>query len=67
MSVADLILDPEMQCREGVDEATVRRYATAMGNGAEFPAIGVALVDGVPFVVDGWHRVKAHAAARQSA
>jgi hypothetical protein len=37
----------------------VRRYASVYKSGAEMPPIRAALVDGVLFVVDGWHRVAA--------
>lgn len=63
LAVASLVLDPGLQCRAQVDQATVEEYAEAMAAGATFPAIRVVRVDEagseVLLVVDGWHRVLA--------
>jgi hypothetical protein len=50
---------PEFQARAKVNRGTVVEYTRAWRGGAEFPPIQVALVAGVPCVVDGWHRVQA--------
>ena len=57
--IADLLRDRRYQVRHGLDRATVSRYAAAMASGSGFPPVTVALVDGVPVLVDGWHRVEA--------
>jgi hypothetical protein len=45
--------------RAKLDRTTIDRYAKAYRSGAEFPPISIAVVDGRPIVVDGWHRLKA--------
>lgn len=57
-----LVFHERLQCRESMCEETIARYSEAMRKGATFPRIRVVLVDGVRYVVDGWHR--AHAAER---
>jgi Predicted transcriptional regulators len=57
--VTDLVLNDAYQVRDGLDKSAVRRYADAMKSGQEFPPITVSLVNGVPVVVDGWHRTTA--------
>lgn len=55
--LADLVLNPELQCRaKGLDADTVDEYAAAMRDGAVFPPVKVIDVDGTLFLVDGWHR-----------
>ncbi len=51
--------DALWRLRKRTDPATTRRYADAMEAGAAFPPITVAVVDGAPFLIDGWHRVAA--------
>lgn len=63
VAVKDLVFDPRLQCREAMCEETIARYAEAMKDGAEFPAIVVVIVDGRALVADGWHRAKAAALA----
>ncbi|MDP2409617.1 MAG: ParB/RepB/Spo0J family partition protein [Pseudolabrys sp.] len=57
--LSELICDERSQIRSRVDTATVTRYADAMRSGAELPPISVAVVNGAPFLIDGWHRVAA--------
>jgi ParB-like nuclease domain len=57
--IADLVRDRRFQVRQGLDRATISRYATTMAAGGEFPAVTVALVNGAPVLIDGWHRVEA--------
>lgn len=59
VAVGDLVLDDVYQVRTRLDQDAIRRYADAMRAGDEFPAIRVAMVQGVYVVVDGWHRVSA--------
>jgi len=59
VQVADLVLNDAYQVRNEVDQGAVRRYADAMRTGHEFPPITVAMVNGAPVVVDGWHRTNA--------
>jgi hypothetical protein len=57
--IAELLRDRRYQVRHGLDRATISRYATTMAAGTELPPVTVALVEGVPVLVDGWHRVEA--------
>jgi hypothetical protein len=59
VSLSDLICDERSQIRKRTDPATVKRYADAMRAGARLPPISIAVVDGAPFLIDGWHRVAA--------
>lgn len=54
-----LTLNPHLQFRATLNPQQVERLAGAYDSGAEVPPIEVALVNGVPMVVDGWHRVAA--------
>lgn len=53
----DLVLDPDLNLRDRLDEATVERYAEAWGR---LPAVTVYEVEGRWLLADGFHR---HAAA----
>lgn len=57
--LSELIRDGRSQIRRSVDRRTARRYADAMRAGAALPPITVAMVNGAPFLIDGWHRVAA--------
>lgn len=57
--LADLTDDARFQSRTRTDTGTVDDYKESMSSGAVMPPITVALVDGVMFIVDGWHRVQA--------
>lgn len=50
--------DP-MQVRQRESTATINKYATAYNEGAQFPPITLAELDGKLFVVDGFHRMMA--------
>jgi uncharacterized ParB-like nuclease family protein len=60
LKIDDLVLDPRLQARAGCNEEAIGEYAEALKDGKEFPPITVVSVDGALYVVDGWHRVKAH-------
>lgn len=55
-----VIRDEANQVRRAIDEALVRRYATQMELGTEFPPILVAREHESLTLVDGWHRLAAH-------
>lgn len=57
--LADLTDDARFQSRTRTDTGTVDDYKESMSGGAVMPPITVALVEGVMFIVDGWHRVQA--------
>jgi hypothetical protein len=60
VAIGDLLRDPRFQVRQRLDLAMVDRYARVIASGVIMPPIVVAMVAGVPVVVDGWHRVSAH-------
>lgn len=59
-----LRIDAQLQVRSGgLDRGTVKRYEDAMRAGQAFPALKALSVDGVLYLVDGFHR---HAAANRA-
>lgn len=61
--VAELVRDERLQARAAVDLGMVEEYSAAYAAKAELPPPEVYEVDGVLYVVDGWHRVAAAHAA----
>lgn len=59
LSITEIVIDDALQVRAKIDGGTVKRYADAMRTDAAFPPIKVARINGVCFLVDGWHRVAA--------
>lgn len=60
LNIKDILIDPEIQPRVKLDDATVGEYAEAYAAGASFPPL-VAFHDGTTYrLADGFHR---HAAA----
>lgn len=59
VALASLMDDARFQSRTRTDSSTVDDYKEAMSGGTVMPPITVALVDGMMFIVDGWHRVTA--------
>lgn len=58
--VGQIATRPEWQVRAKLDPGTIDRYATAYKAGAEeLPPLSLARIEGVLFVVDGWHRLEA--------
>lgn len=59
VSIADLVCDEALQVRVKLDEATIKGYAAKYRTGVDMAPIKVAVVEGVPLLVDGWHRLAA--------
>lgn len=57
--IAQLCRSPDYQVRRKLCSDTIKRYASNMKAGQVFPPLRVALVDGVPCLVDGYHRAAA--------
>ncbi len=57
--IAQLCRSPDFQVRKKLCPQTVQRYAAAIKAGQELPPLQVAVVDGVPCLVDGYHRAAA--------
>lgn len=60
----ELVLDERCQARTEKYPEAIDDYAAAYRDKAELPPIDVFLVNGVPWVVDGFHRVAALAVTR---
>lgn len=59
VAIAELVRDDALQVRAKLDEATIRAYAGKYKAGVDMAPVKVAVVEGVPLVVDGWHRLAA--------
>jgi hypothetical protein len=59
LAIKSIAKDRKFQVRKKLDGATVKRYENNYRTGHEMPPVKVAMVDGVPILVDGWHRVQA--------
>jgi hypothetical protein len=59
LAIEDIVRDKRLQPRDGVSREVANRYARQMMNKMEFPPVLVHRVDGVFYLVDGWHRVLA--------
>ena len=60
--IDDIIQDPQLQIRKGKITAknpAVRSYANAYRSGQEMPPIKVTQLNGVYFLIAGWHRLAA--------
>jgi len=58
--LSSIVTDRKYQVRiTGIDTDTVRQYAEAMTDGAQFPPIVVFKIDAAYILVDGWHRYRA--------
>lgn len=55
----ELVLDGRCQARADVDHDAVQEYRAAYEAGADLPPLTVFLVSGVPYVIDGFHRLPA--------
>lgn len=56
----DLIkLDPDLQPRVALDQATINEYAEAMKEGDQFPSVVVFYDGAAHWLADGYHRVHA--------
>lgn len=59
VAIAELVRDEALQVRAKLDDATIRAYAGKYKAGVDMAPVKVAVVEGVPLVVDGWHRLAA--------
>lgn len=57
--LSDIVCSDEMQPRAKTDSRMVEHYRLAMSNGAKFPPIVVARLNGTMILVDGFHRAAA--------
>ena len=65
VKVDEIKLDKRLYPRDNTDYYTVSRYAEALKTGADFPPITVAEFEGKKIIIDGMHRLKAHAEAKK--
>lgn len=68
LPLADLKIDPELQCRtKGVSRSVAAEYAALIEAGTDFPPVVVFLDNkGVHWLADGFHRVEAHSLAKRT-
>jgi len=59
IELSSIILDPELQPRVAMDQATVAEYAEEMGEGATFPPVTIFDDGSQRWLADGWHRYHA--------
>lgn len=59
LSIASLVLDPDIQCRAQFNDDAIKSYALDLKDGADLPPITVFHDGEVYRVADGFHRVRA--------
>ena len=60
VQIKDIIADPSFQARFKLDRGQIKRYATVYRSEKHtMPPIELADVEGVLYLVDGWHRLEA--------
>ncbi|WP_162917321.1 ParB N-terminal domain-containing protein [Dongia deserti] len=59
IKLSSLVINDAFQIRLKLDPATIERYRQSYKAEVPMPPIKVALVDGAPVLVDGFHRVEA--------
>ncbi len=57
--IEDLKAPPTQKAAKAINKLTVESYAKSMKAGAVFPPVQVHMIGGVPYLVDGWHRLEA--------
>lgn len=60
LSIKTIQRDKAFQFRTEIHHNKVKEYARQMKDGAKFPPVSVANVDGRYVCTDGWHRMAAH-------
>lgn len=60
VSMVSIIRDTTLQVRTRLDESLVKKYARELSNGAAFPPVLLANIDGKLFLIDGFHRHSAY-------
>ena len=63
--ISDLLRDHQFQIRHKLDLGVVARYTSVIRSGIAMPPVKVAMLKGMPVLVDGWHRVAALEKAEQ--
>ena len=64
LALTDITVDPDLQPRQRLDEATWEGYLNAIMDGAVFPPVVVFHDGETHWLADGFHRWHAHKAAR---
>lgn len=60
VALEDIELDERCQARVALDEDTIDTYADLLEDGVDMGPLKVWELDGVLYLVDGWHRFSAH-------
>ena len=69
LKLDEITIDQSLQVRKALDEPTVERYATLIGEGAKFPPLTCGWVheQGPIYLIDGFHRAMAYSQLPQLA
>lgn len=59
VQIADIALRQDWQVRQQLNEQRIWDYVTSYANGAAFPPVQLANINGAFVLVDGWHRLAA--------
>uniref|UniRef100_UPI00056D5F3E hypothetical protein n=1 Tax=Rhizobium fredii TaxID=380 RepID=UPI00056D5F3E len=51
--------DQRFQMRKKTDPSTIKRYVGIYQAEKSMPPVKIGLINGVPFLIDGWHRLAA--------
>lgn len=51
--------DKRFQMRKKLDEGTIKRYVAVYQSEKAMPLVRIAIINEVPFLIDGWHRLAA--------
>ena len=67
LKLDEITVDQSLQVRKALDEPTVERYATLIGEGAHFPPLTCGWVkgEGPIYLIDGFHRHAAYSRLSQ--
>ena len=65
LKLEEIILDERIYPREVVSKQTIQQYMSALRQGATFPPVIVGLYRDKYYLVDGWHRFRAHRRIRR--
>ena len=61
LKIKDIFIDEELYPRKRVQQSIINDYATCLRNGDIFPKIWIGFFKGKLYLIDGRHRLEAHA------
>lgn len=60
LPLAEIVIDPQLQSREEINQQTVQEYTEAIEEGVEFPPVDVYEIEEKHYLSNGFHRYEAH-------